>query len=83
MPNEHVPENLNPLVTLAVQLPTDKAWAVAHFLKNVPWDTIDSVGSGMGSESYQEALRVSDGLKLLIQGFADLGIVPVPTKYYR
>jgi hypothetical protein len=83
MPNEDVPKSLNPLITFSVELPTDKAWAVAHFLKNVPWNTIESVGSGMGCERYQEALRVSDGLKLLVQGFADLGIVSEPTKYYN
>lgn len=81
MPIDDAPTNINPPITLSVEIPTDKAWALAHFLRYVPWETIESVGSGMGSERYQEALRVSDGLKLLVQGFADLGMVSEPTQY--
>jgi hypothetical protein len=79
---DDVPKNLNPLVTLSLQIPEDKAWAVAHFLKNVPWETIETVGSGMGSERYQEALRVSDGLKKLVECFEAAGFVSSPTKHY-
>lgn len=81
MSTNDVPKSMNPLVTLSVQIPDDKAWAVAHFIKNVPWDTIESVGSGMGSERYQEALRVSDGLKILSECFEAAGFVSSPTKY--
>jgi hypothetical protein len=80
--NTDVPKSLNPLVTLSLQIPQDKAWAVAHFIKNVPWDTIESVGSGMGSERYQEALRVSDGLKILSECFEVAGFVSSPAKHY-
>ena len=82
MSNTDVPKSLNPLVTLSLQIPQDKAWAVAHFIKNVPWDTIESVGSGMGSERYQEALRVSDGLKILSECFEVAGFVSSPEKHY-
>ena len=81
MSTNDVQKNLNPLVTISLQIPDDKAWAVAHFIKNVPWSTIESVGSGMGSERYQEALRVSDGLKILSECFEAAGVISSPTKY--
>jgi hypothetical protein len=82
MSSESVSNSLNPLITISVQIPSDKAWAVAHFIKNVPWETIEGVGSGMGSERYQEALRVSDGLKVLSECFEAAGFVSSPTKHY-
>jgi hypothetical protein len=70
-------QNPNPLITLSVQIPNDKAWAVADFLKKVSWATIES------SYDYQEALRVSDGLKILNECFESAGFVISPAKYYN